>query len=68
VASPAGDLSQRELSVLRLVAAGQTDKEVAAALGLRVRTVNAHVARIRRKLGVSSRAAAAAELIRRGQT
>jgi DNA-binding CsgD family transcriptional regulator len=59
-------LSAREQSVLRLVATGRTDKEVAAALGLRVRTVNSHVASIRRKLGVTTRAAAAVEYVRRG--
>src|SRR5207244_7757325 len=59
-------LSPRELAVLRLVAAGCTDREVATALELRVRTVNSHLANIRRKLGVPSRAAAAVEAVRLG--
>ena len=52
--------------MLRLVTAGQTDQEVAATLGLQVRTVNFYVANARRKLGAPSRAAAVAELVRRG--
>jgi DNA-binding CsgD family transcriptional regulator len=63
---PTAELSPRELDVLRLVMAGQTDQEVAATLGLKVRTVNAYVANARRKLGAPSRAAAVAALLRRG--
>jgi DNA-binding CsgD family transcriptional regulator len=59
-------LSPRELAVLRLVTAGQTDREIAIALGLQVRTVNTYVANARRKLGAQSRAAAVAEVVRRG--
>lgn len=59
-------LSSRERTVLRLVATGLTDREVAVALGLRLRTVNAHVAAIRRKLAVPSRAAAVSKAIRLG--
>jgi predicted ATPase/DNA-binding CsgD family transcriptional regulator len=59
-------LSPRELAVLRLVATGLTDQEVADALGLRVRTVNTYVLNARRKLNAPSRAAAAAEIVRRG--
>lgn len=64
--APRRPLTARELTVLRLVADGQTDQEIAASLGLRVRTVNTHVANSRRKLGVASRAAAAAALARQG--
>jgi predicted ATPase/DNA-binding CsgD family transcriptional regulator len=59
-------LSPRELAVLKLVSTGQTDQEVAATLGLQVRTVNTYVANARRKLGAPSRAAAVAELVRQG--
>jgi DNA-binding NarL/FixJ family response regulator len=52
------DLTAREVDVLRLVAAGLTDAEVAERLFLSVRTVNAHLRSIYRKLGVGSRAAA----------
>jgi ATP/maltotriose-dependent transcriptional regulator MalT len=53
-------LSRRELEVLRLVAAGRTNREIAATLVLSEHTVARHVQNIFRKLGVSSRTAAAA--------
>jgi DNA-binding CsgD family transcriptional regulator len=52
------DLTAREVDVLRLVATGLTDAEVAEQLVLSVRTVNAHLRSIYRKVGVHSRAAA----------
>jgi predicted ATPase/DNA-binding CsgD family transcriptional regulator len=58
-ASPGNRLTPREWEVLRLLAAGQSDKEIAAALFISSRTASAHVAAIIAKLGVSSRAAAA---------
>jgi DNA-binding CsgD family transcriptional regulator len=63
-ANPAG-LTARELDVVRLVAAGKRNAEVAEELVVSVRTVDHHVAAILRKLGVRSRgeaAVAAAEL------
>jgi DNA-binding NarL/FixJ family response regulator len=54
---PAG-LTAREVDVLRLVAVGLSDAEAAERLFLSVRTVNAHLRSIYRKLGVRSRAAA----------
>jgi ATP/maltotriose-dependent transcriptional regulator MalT len=57
-------LSARELDVLRLVADGAGDKAVAKKLDLSEHTVHRHVANILRKLGVSSRAAAAAKATR----
>jgi predicted ATPase/DNA-binding CsgD family transcriptional regulator/DNA-binding XRE family transcriptional regulator len=53
-----GGLSEREVEVLRLVAQGLTNAEVAAQLYLSPRTVEAHLRRIYDKLGTSSRAAA----------
>jgi DNA-binding NarL/FixJ family response regulator len=53
-------LTPRELQVLRLVAAGATNKAIAAELVLSERTVDRHVSNIFTKLGVSSRAAATA--------
>jgi predicted ATPase/DNA-binding CsgD family transcriptional regulator len=53
-----GGLTARELEVLRLVAAGSTDPEVADDLVVSVRTVHAHMRSIYRKLGVGSRSAA----------
>jgi DNA-binding NarL/FixJ family response regulator len=51
-------LSKRELEVLALVSAGETNREIAKDLVLSVRTVDRHVSNIYAKLGVSSRAAA----------
>ena len=53
-------LTARELEVLRLVAAGETNKAIAAELVLSERTVDRHVSNILTKLGASSRAAATA--------
>lgn len=48
-------LSKREYEVLRLVAKGMSDKEVATALNISVRTAANHAARLRAKLGLSGR-------------
>ena len=53
-------LSPRELEVLRHVASGKTNKEIARELVLSERTVERHVSNIFGKLGVSTRAAATA--------
>lgn len=55
-AAAADILSAREREVLTLIAAGHTNREIADALVLSVRTVEWHRARIQWKLGVSSRA------------
>ncbi len=55
-----GELTARELQVLRLVATGHTNRSVGSELGLSERTVDRHVSNIFGKLGVSSRAAATA--------
>lgn len=60
---PDGDptpLTVRELEVLREVAAGCTNKEVAAALGISPRTVDRHLSNTFTKLGVGTRTAAVA--------
>jgi DNA-binding CsgD family transcriptional regulator len=53
-------LTRRELQVLRLVAAGKTNKAIATGLGLSERTIDRHVSNILTKLDVPSRAAATA--------
>ncbi|HEY6779026.1 MAG TPA: LuxR C-terminal-related transcriptional regulator, partial [Thermoleophilaceae bacterium] len=53
-------LTPRELEVLRFVAAGETNRAIAAELVLSERTVDRHVSNILTKLGVSSRAGATA--------
>jgi pimeloyl-ACP methyl ester carboxylesterase/DNA-binding CsgD family transcriptional regulator len=59
-------LSNRELEVLRLVAAGLGDREIATALVISPHTVHRHLANIRFKLGLTSRASAAALAARSG--
>ena len=59
-------LSARERDVLRLLVEGQSDRQIAAALSIGVRTVHTHVAGILNKLGVSSRTAAATQAVRDG--
>jgi two-component system response regulator NreC len=51
----APELTERELEVLRLIARGHTNREIAERLFLSVRTVEGHRARIQRKLGRSRR-------------
>ena len=53
-------LSAREVEVLRLVAAGRTNRQIAASLVISEHTVARHLQNIFAKLGVSSRAAATA--------
>lgn len=60
------DLSPRELEVLRLVATGLNDTEIAEQLVLSPHTVHRHVANIRTRLGLPSRAAAVAHATRIG--
>ena len=62
---PAG-LSRREVEVLRLVAAGRSNTEIAVELHLSLPTVKNHVAHIRAKIGAENRAAAAAFAARHG--
>lgn len=59
---PTLPLSDREHQVLRLIAAGDSNKEIARALNLSLHTVKRHVANIFNKLGVESRVQAAALL------
>jgi DNA-binding NarL/FixJ family response regulator len=63
---PASELTSRELDVLRLVAAGQPNKQIAAELAISERTARTHVSRILRKLGLSSRTQAALWAVREG--
>ncbi len=65
-AGPLGGLSRRELEVLELVAQGLTNRDIAGRLVLSEHTVNRHVANILRKLGLTSRAAAASLAGRHG--
>ncbi len=55
-AGPGGELSEREVEVLRLIAGGLTNAEIAARLYVSVRTVETHRAHIHQKLDVRTRA------------
>jgi LuxR family maltose regulon positive regulatory protein len=59
-AAGGGELSERELTVLRHLAGGRSEREIAAELYLSFNTVHSHVKAVYRKLGVSSRADALA--------
>lgn len=59
-------LTEREAEVLRLVAAGKSNREIAADLVLSDKTVARHLANIFTKLGLSSRTAAAAYAFKHG--
>jgi DNA-binding NarL/FixJ family response regulator len=64
---PASDpLSQREREVLRLIAVGATNREVAARLFVSEATIKTHLLHIYEKLGVRDRAAAVGEAYKRG--
>jgi pimeloyl-ACP methyl ester carboxylesterase/DNA-binding CsgD family transcriptional regulator len=62
----AADLSVREREVLRLVAGGESNGQIAANLGLSINTVERHVSNIYRKISARGRADATAWAIRRG--
>jgi two-component system, NarL family, response regulator NreC len=55
-----GDLSDRELEIVRLIALGHTNPEIASQLFLSIRTIEAHRSHIHQKLRISTRA----ELVR----
>jgi non-specific serine/threonine protein kinase len=59
-------LTPRETEILRLVAAGQTDQQIADTLFVSRRTVTTHVANILGKLGAANRTEAAAVAVRMG--
>ncbi len=60
------ELSQRELEVLKLVAVGLTNKEIAERLFISAKTARNHVASCLEKLGVTDRTEAATTAVRRG--
>ena len=66
VATASGPLTARELEVLKLVASGMTNREIAGSLHISDKTVARHVSNIFTKLDLSSRAAATAYAYQRG--
>jgi DNA-binding CsgD family transcriptional regulator len=59
-------LTKREREVVRLLSQGLTNQEIAASLVVSERTINSHLVRIFKKLGVNSRTAAATYAVRHG--
>jgi two-component system response regulator NreC len=64
--APPDALSEREVAVLRLIALGHTNSEIAEQLYLSVRTVESHRSHIQRKLRLSSRAELVGYALERG--
>ena len=65
-APPPGGLSRREREVLRLLAAGESNRQIARRLGPSPHTVERHVANLYRKIGARGRADATAYALRNG--
>ena len=65
-ALPPDGLSPRELEVLRLVAAGESNSQIARRLGLSTHTVERHIANLYRKIGARGRADATGYALRNG--
>ena len=63
---PTQDISEREMDILRLAAKGMSNQEIAEALFLSRRTVQAHLASIFRKMDVGSRTEAILQALRKG--
>jgi DNA-binding CsgD family transcriptional regulator len=63
---PADGVTARELDVLRLLAAGESNASIARSLGITVHTVERHTANLYRKIGARGRADATAYALRRG--
>jgi DNA-binding NarL/FixJ family response regulator len=63
---PAGELTERQREVLRLIAEGLDNAQIAARLGISQRTARAHVSGVLERLGVENRTQAAVTAVRRG--
>ena len=57
-------LTFRELTILRFMVTGKSNKEIGAVLGISAHTVNKHVANILRKMGASGRTEASVRAVR----
>lgn len=64
--APGGDLTDRELEVLRLIARGMSNREIAGELTVSEKTVKTHVSNILAKLHLADRTQAALYAVRRG--
>jgi DNA-binding NarL/FixJ family response regulator len=65
-AAPDGELTPRELEILRLLGSGKANKEIAAELQISERTARTHVSHVLAKLGLTSRTQAALWAVRHG--
>lgn len=65
---PAAELTDREREILRMVAEGKANKQIASELVISERTARTHVSNILRKLNLSSRTQAALWAVREGLT
>jgi DNA-binding NarL/FixJ family response regulator len=65
VAAAGPGLSSREIEVLRALARGARNREIAGQLGISERTVKSHLGSIYQKLGVQTRSAAVAAAVHR---
>lgn len=65
-AATAGDLTPRETDVLRHLALGRSNRDIAVALDISEETVKTHVAHVLAKLGVDNRAQATVQALKRG--
>jgi DNA-binding NarL/FixJ family response regulator len=63
---PALALTGQEVEMLRLVAAGKTNREIAASLGISEKTIEKHLSELFAKLGVATRIEAAVRAVREG--
>ena len=66
LAPPAEELTPREMEVVRLLAAGRSNKEIATALAIGEETAKTHVARVLAKLQAENRAQAVTHALKRG--
>jgi DNA-binding NarL/FixJ family response regulator len=66
IRSTPGGLTDREIEVLRLVARGNSNREIAAMLGITPKTAGHHIEHIYDKVGISTRAAAAVFAVEHG--
>ena len=64
--APVEDLTPREIEVVRLLAAGRSNKEIADALAIGDETVKTHVGRVLAKLHADNRAQAVTQALKRG--
>jgi DNA-binding NarL/FixJ family response regulator len=63
-----GPLTERERQVLRQIAAGQTSREIGAALGISIKTVGSHRTRVMKKLSIHNVAGLTRYAVSRGLT